>query len=400
MRKFKVFACLADLHIGNHRISAASMKKQLKEHCLRTLKDMKYLDGIFILGDLLHTIVSLNSDYSELYLWFVDQIYKIAKKRNSTVIIIKGTPAHDNDQLTNIHSYMDNDDGVDFRIYETVEEITIWDDYKVLILPDVKVAHKKEIEKHLTKDKRYDLILGHGLIDTMKFFVQESENMPTKTYEYNVDDLIASSKGPVLFGHIHQYQSVRRHFYYVGPFTLLERGGVNSGFAVCGIYDKDRTKFKVEHYLNPDAANYYDFHITRKILSEYPIDEIFEAIDDLLKPTKENDLITLRITRGDDIGDADKVYMLESRYRKDRRISIVKKVKTEKEEESEKENTARKEKYSYIMDTNLSMAEILFKYYETEVLPTLSDKHSSAAKITEDDFRRILKESRNEMGGL
>lgn len=392
MRDFKIFAALADLHIGNHRISASSMKKQIKDHCLKPLKDMKYLDGIFICGDILHTIVSLNSDYSELYLWFIDQIYKIAKKRHSTVIIIKGTPAHDNDQLTNIHSYMDNDDGVDFRIYETVEEITIWGDYKVLVLPDIKVAHKKEIEKHLTKDKKYDLILGHGLISTMKFFVQESENMPTKTYEYEPDDLIDSSKGPVLFGHIHQYQTIRNHFYYIGPFTLLERGGINSGFVIGGIYDKDRSKFKIEHYINPDAANYYDFHITRKILADYPIDEIFEAIDDLLKPTKENDLVTLRITRGDDIESADKVYMLESRYRKDPRISIVKKVKSTKEEEHEKENMERQEKYSYIMDTNLSMSEILFKYYETEVKPTLSDQYSAAAKITEDDFRRILKE--------
>lgn len=400
MRDFKVIAALADLHIGLHRIPAATMKQQLKDHCLKPLKDMKYLDCIAICGDLLHTIISLNSDYSELYLWFIDKIYKIAKKRKAIVLILKGTPAHDNGQLSNIKSYINNEDGVDFRIYETIEEITLWEDYKVLILPDVKVADKKEFEKHLTKDKRFDLILGHGLVDSMQFFTQESESMPTKTYVFNTDDLIASSKGPVLFGHIHQYQCIKNHFYYIGPFTLLERGGTNSGFAVVGIYNKDRSKFKVEHYINPDAADYYDFEVTRKILANYPIDEIFEAIDELLEGTKSNDLITLRITRSDSIEDTDKVYMLESRYRKDRRISIVKKVKTKKEEISEKENQERKDKYSYIMDKNLSMSEILFKYYETEVLPTLPDKHSTAAKITEADFRRILKEVKDEMGGL
>ena len=107
---------------------------------------MKYLDGIFLAGDILHTIISLNSDYSELYMWFIDQVYKIAKKKKSTVIIIRGTPAHDNNQLENIKSYEHNDDGVDFRIYETIEEITIWGNYKVLILPDVKVKDKKEFE--------------------------------------------------------------------------------------------------------------------------------------------------------------------------------------------------------------------------------------------------------------
>lgn len=396
MRDFKIFAALADLHIGLNRITPASMKKQLQEHCIKVLKDLPYLDGIFILGDMLHTVVSLNSEYSQLYLWFVDQIYKIAKKKDSTVIIIKGTPAHDNDQLSNIRSYTHNDDGVDFRIYETVEEVTIWDDYKILILPDVKVKKDSEYTKHLTKDKRFDMILGHGLIDSMKFFTQESEAMPTKSYTFETKDLIASSKGPVLFGHIHQYQHVKHHFYYVGPFTLLERGGRDAGFVIGGIYDKDRTKFKIEHYINTDAADYYDFHITRTLLSTYSIDEIIEALDELIKDCKDNDLITLRITRSDTLEDADKVYMIENRYRKDKRISIVKKVKSKKEEEHEKENKERKEKYSYVMDTNLSMAEILFKYYETEVLPTLPDKFSPAAKITEDDFKRILNEYKEE----
>lgn len=80
-RNFKIFAALADLHIGLNRITAASMKKQLKEHCIKVLEKLPYLDGIFILGDMLHTVVSLNSEYSQLYLWFVDQIYKIAKKK-------------------------------------------------------------------------------------------------------------------------------------------------------------------------------------------------------------------------------------------------------------------------------------------------------------------------------
>lgn len=397
MRDYKIFAALADLHIGNHRVSADNMKKQLKEHCIKVLKNLKELDGIFICGDLFHTIISLNSEYSYLCMWFIDQIYKIARKKNSVVIICKGTAAHDNAQLDNLKSYVHNTDGVDFRIYETIEEVTIWDDYKVLILPDIKVTKKSEIEKYLTKDKKYDLILGHGLVDAMKFFTQESEAMPTKTYEYDVTDLTRSCKGPVLFGHIHQFKRIKEKFYYIGPFTMLERGGNTSGFVIGGIYDKDRSQFVVEHYDNPDAAEYYDFHVSRKVLQNFTIDEIFAAIDELLEDTKENDLITLRITRGDEVSDADKVYMLESRYRKDRRISIVKKVKSSKEEEHEKENQDRKEKYQYVLDTNLSMSEILFKYYEAEIIPTLGDKDTAAAKITEEDFRRILKEVKEEM---
>lgn len=392
MRDFKIFICLADLHIGNKNVSAKDMKKQLKEYLFKIVKNYKYLDGIFILGDILHTIVSLNSDYSELYLWFIDQVYKLARKKKATVIIIKGTHSHDNDQLSNIKSYTLNDDNVDFRIYEQIEEITIWDDYKVLVLPDVKYKNFKDIDSFITCDKRYDLILGHGVVDTMKYFIQESEHMSTKTYVYEIEKLKDSCKGPILFGHIHQYQQLREQFYYVGPYTLLERGGINAGYLTVGIYDNDRTKFKVEHYINPDSANYLDLNITKKIMDTYPIDQIIETIDEILSETKNNDLITLRMTRGDAIDSVDKIAMLESRYRQDKRINIVKKIKTKSEEESEKKNQERKDKFAYCMDNNLEMSEIMYRYYESEIIPMIVDKNSLAAKITIDDFKRILKE--------
>lgn len=390
MRNFKIFAAIADIHIGIRHISAGTFRKQLKKHFINTLMDMKYLDGIFILGDILHTVVSLNSDYAETYLWFIDQVYKVAKKRGATVIIIKGTPSHDNDQLQNIKSYTHNDDGVDFRVYETVEEIALWDDYNVLVLPDVRVRELRDIGKYLTSDKKYDMILGHGLISAMKYVTQESENMPTKVYEYDADTLIDSCKGPVLFGHIHQFQTVRNHFYYVGPFTLLERGGVNAGFVIGGILDENRTQFKIEQFLNPDSASYIDLDVNRKVLAQFPVDEIFDAIDDLIKDTKPNDLITLRITRGEDFEASDKVYLLESRYRKDRRISIVKKVKSVKEEESDKRNEERKQKFSYVMDDNTPLYSIIYKYYQDEYEPTLPDTFKPAVPITEDTFRKIL----------
>lgn len=393
MREFKIIAALADLHIGVKHVSAKTLKEQLKDHFFKPLEDMKYLDGIFLLGDLMHTIVSLNSDYSQLFHWFIDRVYKIAKKRGATVIIIRGTISHDNDQLDNIRHYIKNDDGVDFRIYDTVEEITLWDDYKVLVIPDVKVKQLKDVGKYLKEPNKYDMILGHGTISQMQYVIQESENMPTKTYIFDADELIQASKGPVLFGHIHQYQSIQRHFYYVGPFTMLERGTTDAGFAVVGIYDKDRSKFKVEHYLNPDSAEYHELVVTRSILRDIPIDEIVEAIDEVAKDAKSNDLITLRIVLDDNRESADKVMILENRYRKDRRFSIIKKVKSKQEQDREKEQEKRREKVAYLMDENMELPSILYTYYTNEVKPTIPDRTSLEANITLEDFERALKAS-------
>ena len=389
MENYKIIAVIADIHIGRQTISADTFRKQLKAHFIDVLKNMNPLHGIFICGDILHTILSLNSENSEVFYWFINQVYKVARKKGATVIIIKGTPGHDNLQLQNIKSYQNNDDGVDFRVYDTVEEITVWDDYKVLVLPDVKVKQLEDIDKYLEVENKYDMILGHGTIDRMQFFIQESEQLSAHTYLYDVDKLMYACKGPIFFGHIHEYQTILNKFYYVGPFTVLERGGTTAGFIVCGIYDKDRSKFIVNHYDNPDSAQYYELVVNKKLIDEYPIDEIMETIDEIIEDAKPNDLITLRITRGDERDSADKVLMLEERYRKDKRFSIVKKVKSKQEEESEKKNQDLKDRYAYAMDQNLEMYEILWKYYQEDFLPSV-DPESDIAKLTEENFKRIV----------
>ena len=42
MREFKIFCCLADLHIGNKNIRPEDMKQQLKDHFFSVMKKAKY----------------------------------------------------------------------------------------------------------------------------------------------------------------------------------------------------------------------------------------------------------------------------------------------------------------------------------------------------------------------
>ena len=371
MREFKIFAVISDIHIGRQSISPKDFRKQLKEHFISVLKELVYLDGIFITGDILHGIISLNSEYAEVFYWFIDQVYKIARKKHSTVIIVRGTASHDNDQLNKAEKFES-------------------DDYRILVLPDVRVKQLKDIDQYLDKKDHYDMILGHGTIDRMQFFVQESEQLSAKTYLFDVDKLMYCCKGPIFFGHIHQYESILDHFYYVGSFTTLERGTHSAGFLVGGIYSKNRKKYVVNRYLNPDSAEYLELEVTKKLLAEYSIDDIMETIDSVIESMKENDLITLRITRGDDSDSADKILMLEDRYRKDKRFSIIKKVKSKKEEEVEQKNQELRDRYSYAFDQNLEMYEILYKYYIEDYVPSLSDPNAEAARITEEAFKRVL----------
>ena len=125
-------------------------------------------------------------------------------------------------------------------------------------------------------------------------------------------------------------------------------------------------------------------------MAEYTIDEIIEAIELGIKDTKSNDLISIHITRNDTREDADKVLLLEEHFRRDRRISIVKKVKSAKTEERERENNARKEKYAYVMDQNMELAPMMWKYFEEEIKPTMSEEQLRKVDFSEETFRAIL----------
>ena len=82
--------------------------------------------------------------------------------------------------------------------------------------------------------------------------------------------------------------------------------------------------------------------------------------------------------------------MLETRFQRDRRFSIVKKILSEKEIEREAKVKERKEKYAYLLDETIELPSILWSYYQTDVKPTIPDQTSLAASLTEQDFKDAL----------
>ena len=90
------------------------------------------------------------------------------------------------------------------------------------------------------------------------------------------------------------------------------------------------------------------------------------------------------------MGSADKVLILETRFKRDRRFSIIKKILSEKEIEREAKIKERKDKYAYLLDETIELPEILWSYYQTDIKPTIPDQTSLAASLTEQDFKDAL----------
>ena len=80
-KKFNIIAAIADVHIGNKSISWKEYKYQLKKGVIEKLQSLCFLDMIVICGDTLHCQISMNSEYAEVFFWFIDKLVKIAKEK-------------------------------------------------------------------------------------------------------------------------------------------------------------------------------------------------------------------------------------------------------------------------------------------------------------------------------
>lgn len=368
-RLLAITAHLADMHIGNSSISVEEFRDQFNEFIYKPLKALPYLDIIFIEGDLSHSRMNVNNPYNILQIWVVNKLFKLCKKKSAAFVILDGTRSHDDDQNDQFLHLESNDEGVYFRIIKTFEVLeNVGGLSKILCLPHKYPQDKDDIEKFF-KDK-YDLVVGHGTIDKMKHFVQESENKPVKEYCYSLDTLHEIAKGPIYFGHIHPH-TVYRRFTYVGSFTKLERGNNSDhGFMIC-IQNRENTA-QYQHLFIPNlkTKNYINIQISRNQLHEMDISDLVRYIEHDLKPAQANDLISISIMSGGDKFSADKVLIIKETYKRDNRIKINIKVKSETVEAMERKNGELRDRYGYLLDPNLDEAEILYRFYQDEMSNT------------------------------
>jgi hypothetical protein len=386
MSSYKILAFISDIHIGNKNVSPEVLKKMLKNNFIKPLLNMKRLDAIIVGGDVSHSVISLNSEYGELYLWFFNQIYKIAKNRkdNPKIVILEGTPSHDLDHLATVKHLEDNEDGVDFRIYDNYQADYLFEDYRMLVLPDKRLNKPMKQKVLDLLEDEYDLVLGHGLIDKLSFPIQESENLNTEGYHFPIKKLFSITKGPILFGHYHKYTNIENKFFYSGSFTKLERGEGIHGFLVIGINDADHSQFIVEQYVNVDSVDYHEITINEKELIEYDAVDIINAIKDLIIVSGKNDLFTIRISIENNTYITDKVFMIDDAFRGNKNISIIKKVYNKSQSEKSISIKKKKERLSYIFDPSLTVEEVFIRYYNEEIRP-----NNPKYKDTELDIKMV-----------
>lgn len=253
MKQVYVGAVIADIHAG--AFGSALLEYELNEGFLKYLRKMKILDFVVIAGDLFDSKISLNSEHTKRIFGFLRDLIEICKEKEAKLRIIKGTESHDNQQLDAVNNFFD--ETCDVKIINKVEKEYLFDNLKVLYLPEEYMKDPNEYYKEFYNDN-YDMIFGHGMVREVSFVAksQQSEVTMSKAPVFNTKNLLSMTKGPIFFGHIHKAQTIKNDFYYVGSYSRWVFGETEPKGFMTVAYTPDNGAYEVEFIENKNARTF------------------------------------------------------------------------------------------------------------------------------------------------
>lgn len=197
---------LADLHFGAFK---PELQYQiLKEQVLDQISLIPKLDVICINGDTFDHKVMSNSDAAMFATMFIDNLVRLARLKNSTLVILSGTYSHDFDQLKLFYHYLD-DKTVDVRIITSIKFEYI-KGMKVLCIPELYGLDESIYRHFFFESGWYDEAFVHG---TFKGAVY-GDNVGAGRLLTPQDFIYC--KGVAIAGHVHKSGCFNSFFYYCG----------------------------------------------------------------------------------------------------------------------------------------------------------------------------------------
>ena len=358
---------ISDVHIGKK--DDMKLKEEL-EIFFDYLKDAENIDMITISGDLFDRVLTANEYGTTLALEFIQRLIDLYVPEID-IRIIKGTRSHDFNQLDILKVFKEKA-GSHFKIIEK-NEVEVFNGYKILYLPEEYPTDYDDFYKENllgVEDKVYDFIIGHGMIDFIAFtgYEDDSENRVHGTPTHKADDLIRVTKGPIIFGHIHEKQEYKDKIYYTGSYSRYSFDTPSEkGFMVFDIDDDDPSKFKMTFIENTKAPTYAVLDIDKLNL---------EGVDDHVKYIKElsdkYDFVKIKT------GNKANLDIARALTEKDSSIKV-------QSVNKEKETIKVDPKYEYILKKELPLNETIRKFMNEEYDKDIDIDFISKV-ISEDDL--------------
>ena len=353
---------VADLHFG------ASSGKQLYHELLPVLSVLNnpntVLDYFMILGDYFDAKCSLTSQSAKYALLFMSRVIEICTERQIKVRIIKGTLSHDVNQLETAFGHYMTKPGLDFRIFNTVDEEELLDGFKVLYVPEEYITSKEDYYKEFFKGRPrgyYNLAVVHGAFENVIPVLksQEYEGMNTHAPVFTEKDFECAQL--VLAGHIHKRTKVAQNIFYVGSYSRFCHGEElpKGCLLVNQVIDKG---FDIEFLENKNAPKYItkDLGTTMNIL---PAEQVIEQIEKL-KEESNIDFLRVNISLEENDTVLANMAVVKNYFHRDKSIKIrfSNEMRSRKETEKEEAIKVQQEEYSYLLDKGMTIPQKVSKY--------------------------------------
>lgn len=368
MKTNYVGAIISDIHFG--ALDAKRLYTEL-EQFLEYLEDLIVLDYVIIDGDFYHNKVSANSPHAFYsFLFFKRLIEIVCIKKGGKIRIVQGTKSHDLDQLKLLEA-LNVDSTYDMKVIYSVESEYLFDDLKVLYIPEEYIEDKDEYYGEYFKDDDiYDLIFFHGLVTDAAFYAKTQESGIThkKAPIFDTNLFLTHCKGCIMSGHIHTPMVIKERFYYVGSYSCWIHGEEeDKGFYLLN-YSPVNYKYEAEFIVNKLRQKY----LTMRIGKDNPIykmdmEKVIKTLGNF-DSDLEYDNLRIILNLPDEYENQKLLTdTINLAFKTHRNVKIMFKSlsKEQQEDKANEKINLLKEVYSYLFDKSLSYEEKISKYIKT-----------------------------------
>jgi DNA repair exonuclease SbcCD nuclease subunit len=358
-------AAIADIHFGANFTQTIGLSNALKNNFINKLNKSPP-DIIVIGGDLFDKKLSVNSTEAVLCNDFIISLHSIFP--TTYILLIKGTRAHDLDQL-NLFKPLVNEY---FRIYEkvTIEYIL---GMKLLIIPEEYYPSKSVYKPYIEVSEPYDFVFFHGLFSHAGSYAKASN---TNKICFSWEDFKDNVYGKVIGGHIHKRLSYK-NIEYINSFDRWIHGEEEDKGYLYIIYDNKKKKIiSIDYIINHDAHKYIT--LLYKNLYTLSIDKLVKKLTDDSKDVKS---LRVKIEKDDPLTE-DNLHTLLSISFNIPNLVIDKKEQMQTEENEisiEKQKELEERKNEIAKYDKLTFEEITIKFAKERFNVTISEDNIKAA---------------------
>lgn len=356
---------IADIHMGV--INPKTQYDILKEQFIDEIGKLPGIDIIAIAGDFFDHKIMGNSAAAMYGSLLMSDIVNIARKKNSTIILVAGTESHDNGTIRLFYSYV-NDPTIDFRLVENIKFEYV-KGCKILCIPELYGVDESIYQHYLFKSGWYDMCIMHGTFEGAVYGnnAGESRLFTMKDFMY--------CTGVIISGHVHVPGCFQKYFYYCGsPIRTRHGEEQDKGFFIT--------------CLNLDTMTHYAYFqsiesfIYRTMTLDSIIDEDPKVVIDYISNLKEKEGIDyIKIKFNTVVPDSNRT-ILSNYYRNIDNVSLEF-MSSQEEINRKAETEAQIDEYGFILDSSLTDESIFCKYV---------NQNEGYEFITVDELKEILNE--------